>query len=700
MSKPNILVLCNDEEQHFDLYLSLLPPDKLAAFKAKLRARNWFLANGVSFDNHHGTSIPCTSSRSVMWTGHHAPDTQLVDNVEFSYQISLGKYDPAISGALSSEYGPPTLGHLFNDLGYYPAYQGKVHLAHDVLLDSATNMEERFGFRDWSGTMPGPVVKDFEGPNMGHALDPAIAAKAVKWLRKTGTELSKLAKPWLLLVNFINPHDTMLVDIDGFGKIQTPQGKHFPIVRGPYTEWWNPVAPANFTPNMANDIKPRPQAHDIWASLCSATFGNIPYEGECKVPLADGSTITVPMWQAFLNHYLNCIIDNDAQMWKVLDAFLSEPGLSGARQNTLLVWTADHGDMMMSHGGVSSYYQDGRGEADPQTAHHVWMPLRQKGPFIFRENYKLPMVVASLSRTLLPTPHTRTQVLSNHTDLVPTLLAWGGAAPDWYASRYAAYLQRLALPVKTTLCGKDLGPVVKAPAQYTTPQWGGRSALLFTYDCANSQDPQEAADVANGVATRPVHYENRACMRGFFDGKYKYARYFSALNYARQYQHSGDYAQLTQASGVGDNAWYGMDLVLLDTVADPAELVNRIEQANGSPLPTPQTLNARLDALMAAELYDPQRVPNTLQQAFDNLPWVNSFSPQFGKPGATLVTISGAALTNRPEVYFAGVRAFNVVINADNTLGVYVPLGAGNGPITVRTSKGAHSSIGTFTVRA
>ncbi|MEN9864843.1 MAG: hypothetical protein RL748_433, partial [Pseudomonadota bacterium] len=376
----------------------------------------------------------------------------------------------------------------------------------------------------------------------------------------------------------------------------------------------------------------------------------------------------------------------------------SDARLATAPQNTLLVWTADHGDMMMSHGGVSSYYQEGRGDADPQTAHHVWMPLRQKGPFIFRENYKLPLVVASLSSALIPAPHTRTPVLSNHTDLVPTLLAWGGADKDWYANHYASYLQRLALPLKTTLCGKDLSPVAKAPTQYITPQWGGRSALLFTYDCLNSQDPQVAADSADGVAIKPSHYENRACMRGFFDGKYKYARYFSALNYVSQYKNSGNYAQLTQATGTGSNAWYGMDLVLLDTVADPAELHNRILQADGSAYPSPQTLNAQLDALMAVELYNPQRVPNTVQQSLDNLPWVFQFSPGSGTAGSTLVTINGAGLINRPEVYFNGIRAFNVVVNADNSLGVYVPLGASSGPITVRTSKGVHSSIATFTV--
>ncbi|MFM7754827.1 MAG: sulfatase-like hydrolase/transferase [Cyanobium sp.] len=692
MSKPNILVLCNDEEQHYDFYLSLLPPDKLDAFKLKLKARKWFLENGVSFDNHHGTSIPCTSSRSVMWTGHHAPDTQLVDNMEFPYQISLGRYDAKETGALSTEYGPPTLGHLFRDLGYYPAYQGKVHLAQDVQLDSAEEMYQRYGFNNWSGTTRGSEVKDFEGPNMGHQLDPTIAEKADYWLRNKAPE-----QPWLLLVNFINPHDTMLVNIDGSGQIQVQQSTQFPILPSPYTEWWNPVAPANFTLNMANDIHPRPQAHDIFASICSATFGNIPYEGQCQVKI-DGKSTTVPMWQAFLNHYLNCIVDNDAQMWTVLNAFLTEPKLAKARENTLLVWTSDHGDMMMSHGGVSSYYQEGRGGDDTQTAHHVWMPLRQKGPFIFRENYKVPMVVASLSRTLVPAPKSRTPVLSNHTDLVPTLLAWGGADQDWYRQRYTSYLQRLALPLKTTLCGKDLGPVVKAPAQYTTPQWGGRSALLFTYDCLNSQDPQVAADSADGVAIKPTHYENRACMRGFFDGKYKYARYFSALNYARQYKNSGNYAQLTQVSGSAGNVWYGMDLVLIDTMADPTELHNRILQANGSSYPTPQTLNDQLDKLMEAELYDPQRVPNTLQQSLDNLPWVFKFSPSSGSAGQTLVTIRGPGLTNRPEVYFSGVRAFNVVVNADNSLGVYVPLGAGNGPITVRTSKGVHTSVASFTI--
>ena len=697
MPQPNILVICNDEEQHFDLYLSLLPDTMRGKFLAKLKARTWFLAHGVSFDNHHGTSIPCSSSRSVMWTGRHAPDTQLVDNMEFPYQISLGRYDAGVSGTLGTEYGPPTLGHMFKDLGYYPAYQGKVHLAQDVQLSSADMMEARYGFRDWSGTLPGPKVSDLEGPSMGHLLDPAIADKAVKWLHD---KAPKLNQPWLLLVNFINPHDTMLVDIDGKGKIQVMQSIGFPIVAGPYRDWWAPVAPANFTPSLSQDISPRPQAHDIWATICSATFGNIPYEGMCEVEIEDGKKLTVPMWQAFINHYLNCIVDNDAQMWKVLSTFLNDPALEKARNNTILVWTADHGDMMMSHGGVSSYYQEGLGQADPQTAHNVWMPLRQKGPFIFRENYKVPFVVASLAKSLVPTPHTRTVALSNHTDIVPTLLSWAGAKASWYQTRYGSYIQRLSWPIKTYLTGKDLSPIAKAPAQFTQPQWGGRNALLFTYDTLNSQDIETAAASADGKPLPPAHFENRACMRGFYDGKIKYARYFSAFNYAQQARvmSNESYASLTQRGTRDGKPWYGMDLLLLDTEHDPTELHNAVLNAGSQNLPTLDALNTRLHELMHAELYDAARVPQTVQFSFDDKPWVFKFSPESGTPGQTLVTISGPGLINRPEVYFAGVRALNVTINADKSLSTWVPLGCGSGTISVYTSKGAHTSIAEFKV--
>ena len=507
MNKPNILVFCSDEEQHLDQVLSLLHEEDKARFLARLKTRTWFREHGVSFDNHHGTSIPCTSARGVMWTGHHAPDTQLVDNMEVPYQISLGAYDPTVTGTLSTEYGPPTLGHMLDALGYYAAFHGKVHLAQDAQLDSTDAMWKRYGFHDWTGTLPLPMVKDMEGTDMGHLLDPVIAEKAVNWLHDTAPGLTK---PWALVVSFINPHDTMLVDIDGKRSVQKMQTPSYPIAPSPYREWWNPKPPPNFAPNFGvQDTGPRPQAHDLWASICSVMFGNVPFGGQCEVN-AGNRKIIAPMWQAMINHYLNCIIDNDEQMWKVLRAWLLEPGLAASRRNTVLLLTSDHGDMMMSHGAVSSWYQDALGDDDGTTASSVWMPLRQKGPFIYRENYRLPLVIASPSTDYVPNPGSRVPVLSNHLDLVPTLLGYAGAGAggksiaDWYWQTYGAWLKRLAMPIGKSLCGFDLGPVAKTPSAYPQPQWGKRTALLFTYDTINTLDPQAAMQSTRGLNAEQI----------------------------------------------------------------------------------------------------------------------------------------------------------------------------------------------------
>ena len=92
-------------------------------------------------------------------------------------------------------------------------------------------------------------------------------------------------------------------------------------------------------------------------------------------------------------------------------------------------------------------------------------------------------------------------------------------------------------------------------------------------------------------------------------------------------------------------------------------------------------------------------MPLLMQWATAGKPWITSVSPKGGPPGETVVTLSGPGLQNRPEVYFKGLRSLKVTQNSDGSLSAAVPLGAEDGPITVRTAAGSHSSYTVFDVR-
>ncbi len=607
--RPNVLLILNDEERHWAMTEACVVPERLAAYQSLIPARMKLRSRGVRFSNYYTATAPCSPARSVCYTGHHAPDTQVVDNLNFDQQESLNENVPTVADILARA-------------GYYCAYKGKVHLAHD--LDTAAEMRAMYGFRDWEGPSK---LGDTEGPKSGWTRDPDIAADAEDWLTNTATSLGK---PWFLAVNFINPHDVMMVDIDSRGEVQQAQSDSWPIMppppAEPYYYWWNPSKPGNFpgidgyTPDSQG---PRPQALDEWASLLSAMFGNVPLEDVepylCDVEVYAGEThkttakktIRVPMWQAYLNYYLNCMIDNDAAMTTVLDA-LSATSL---QESTIVLFGADHGELAMSHGGYSRYFDEAMTadaeDADTSTA--TLMPLRQKGPFAYEENNNVPFVVASfsdnassLSRRYVPTLDIDVPALASSVDLVPTLIAWAGKTSSWYTQQFGSVLS--GLDMREALPGTSLTSVVKAPARFTSPQWSsngaGRTAVLMTADTPTTVDADAAYVLAGGGnAAEVVSYEKRGMLRAFFDGSTKYVRYFSPLDYATVNSEGSASIGYEEARALGN----GQDLQVFDHGEDSLERWNVAENAD---VPS---MNQRLHDLMVAELADPTRTPNTVR---------------------------------------------------------------------------------------
>ncbi len=90
---------------------------------------------------------------------------------------------------------------------------------------------------------------------------------------------------------------------------------------------------------------------------------------------------------------------------------------------TLVIFTADHGELALSHMGYSRFYQAATTKNyEPLSVttqqRPVAIPLRQKGPFVYQENNQLPLVVArlsdktgSLAKKLLPTVNVDTPAL-------------------------------------------------------------------------------------------------------------------------------------------------------------------------------------------------------------------------------------------------------------------------------------------------
>ncbi|MFI9410465.1 sulfatase-like hydrolase/transferase [Nocardia gamkensis] len=319
------------------------------------------------------------------------------------------------------------------------------------------------------------------GPNEGTREDPGVVAGAVDWLRRHGRD----RRPWLCVVSMVNPHDMMycprfyrLEDVPDHG--------------------------ADVPPNFESDLSAKPRVQTAWRTMNEAVGGLMP--NDVDSPL--GRT----QWRQWGNWYLELLRRTDDSMAEVLDAL----DRSGGAADTVVVRVADHGELGGAHG------------------------LRQKGAMIYRENNRVPLVIADPRN---PATHgTSTAALTSHIDLVPTLAALAGIDP-----------------AASPLPGKDLTPLLTDPAGVT------RDALLLTSDAESS-----------GGQVAGVEY----CLRGAITPRYSFARYSTPQGIAGP---RGEF-----------------DYELYDRQEDPLELRNLAH--NGGAAELVEQMNDLVDTLVAREL--------------------------------------------------------------------------------------------------
>jgi arylsulfatase A-like enzyme len=634
VSSPNFLMLVVDQERRWDLTLPLLHEDLRRRLWERLRAHRWLAANGVSFANHYASAIPCSPARAGLYTGFHAPDTQIINVMEFM-SFSLGVYNPQAPRATGS--GPATLGHMLshreNEAGpdYYCAYKGKWHIALDTDLKTPSQMENSYGFKDWT---PHDTAY-FDAALAGAHNERCIAVDAADWLTETAPRIVADGRPWFLAVNMINPHDVQYAALGSLppGLPKTLLGIAPIPNRPPYFDWWNPGKPPNFGPPPGS-ADPRPFAIDGFAGVLSVAFGNIPFDDDhlCTVCTASDETRQVPMWQAYLNYYINCMVDVDEKLWTVIEAFCNAGPRIGI-ENTRIIYLGDHGEQAMSQAGESSVYNGARGGLFKKVKpiKPAPMPLRSKGSLLYEESAHVPLIFAAapVPASWLPDEHRGTQVktLSSHVDIVPTVLDLAGKRAGWYERTYGHYLSELAIPLKPALPGTSLAAIVADPCAYRDKvgwddgKGNGRHRALITGDALDTFDPIAAwAAVTLSLPDLKLHVGDKAIMRAMVaanragDGVVKFGRWFSMRNYAEQADMTGDYQKLHTPECLRKpmRTYLGQDVQVFDLHSDPHELRN-LATAKRIGIDV-QELSTGLRDLMTRELSGPGRTPLEAQK--------------------------------------------------------------------------------------
>jgi arylsulfatase len=496
----NFLFILTDQQRYFR-------PGELPA-GYRLPAYERLLSRGTLFENHRINSCVCTSSRSVLYTGRHIQQTKMFDNTNFPWINSM-----------STDL--PTIGHLLREAGYTTAYKGKWHLTKEFETVNElgtpsqifTREMEAYGFSDYFGI--GDIIAHDQG---GYLHDGITSAMGVNWLRGRGKALAAQNKPWFLAVNMVNPHDIMFLDTDRPGQpVQARKllGNIRPEPAHPlYAQQWAFDLPASH--RQALNAAGRPAAHSDYMRSHDGLVGHIDESDAWR-------------WRRRHNYYLNCLQDVDCNVLPLLD----ELDTLGLASNTIVVFTADHGDLDGAH------------------------RLHGKGATAYREQNQVPLIVVHPAHA----GGRRCKAVTTHLDIAPTLVHLSGATTAQKAT------------ITKGLPGKDVSPLLAAPDK--AGHAAVRDGALYCYNMfayidgdfmdqavSTMMQPDGKAKVkaAAQAGTLRPDLGKRGAIRSVFDGRYQFARYFSP----RQHNRPGSLEALFKLN----------DVELFDLDKDPHEMTN------------------------------------------------------------------------------------------------------------------------------
>jgi arylsulfatase A-like enzyme len=418
--------------------------------------------HGVTFTNHYIASAMCSPSRASFLTGQTPQVHHVFDQMEYSYT-------PSLSPDL------PNVGSVLKGLGYKTAYFGKFEMDQQLLDPKPTvnysASTQPYGFDVFSAG--GDIGSQ---PQSGFDNDPFIAGESVRWLRANARQGEK---PFFMVTSFVNAHDIMYGDANVPGqpaveKAVSPKALPPLPASSLYEKKWSFTLPPSLeepltAPGMPRALLEYKKGWDGWT-------GSIPADRK-------------DMWSIFYNYYLNTIRDEDRALQQIVDV-LNEMDLW---RDTVVIFTADHGEMGGAHGG-----------------------LKGKGPFSYEANSHVPLIIAHPAGK----DGAASSALTSHLDLLPTFVGLTGL-PE--ASRPDSVK---ALP------GHDFSALLVEPEKASVH--AVRPGVLFNYVGVQTVDADycRALNAAPylGQPSPPVtqaKLDKRGFLSFVFDGRYKFGRYFA-----------------------------------------------------------------------------------------------------------------------------------------------------------------------------
>ncbi len=396
MTQPNILWICTDQQRS----------DSLGCYGNPIvRTPNIdsIAKRGIRFTRHITPMQICSPSRASMATGLYPRNHQLITN---------GRVLPE---------SVPTLMTLLSKAGYRTHGVGKQHFQ-PLLAPAELNMPDSRAFWDkpeaktWTGPYYGYQTMDML---LGESDTAHLAGHYANWLQENHPEARELLKPeyakqpppedldeiwqsampaefhynsWITdrSVDFLHQRSDQTEPFFLFVSYPDP---HHPL--DPPEAYANRYNPADIPlPNVtAVDLKGRPPYCDSlypkgqgFRELYWAADEGV--EAGATITTDDISDESLQMAIAYTYDMIEMIDDGVGQLLDTLAA-------QGQLENTIVIFTSDHGDYLGDHG------------------------LLHKGPASYRQLTEVPLVMSGPGIQAGMTA----DGMTNHIDLTPTLLA-------------------------------------------------------------------------------------------------------------------------------------------------------------------------------------------------------------------------------------------------------------------------------------
>ena len=470
----------------------------LAGADYELPAMKALADHGVTFPKHYISAAQCSPSRASFLTGQPPQVTGVIDQMQFSFVRSL-----------SPEM--PNMGSVLKAMGYKTAYFGKFEMDQSI-LDPKPSVNYRDVAQPYGFDVFGAGGDIGSTPDSGYENDLFIAGESARYLREAAAPDAQKTQPFFMVASFVNPHDIMYGD----GNVPGQPPVQIPVVASAI-----PPAPANvlyekewaFT--LPESLSESLSAPGMPGALAEYKKGWDGWSGTIPTDRKD-------MWTIFYNYYLNAIQDVDRGIQQIVD-ILNETDMW---RNTVVVFTADHGEMGGAHGGIKG-----------------------KGPFAYEENIHVPLIISHPTAKAGAT----CSALTSHLDLLPTFAGLTGL-PE---SKRPATVK--ALP------GRDFSSLLAEPEKASLTQI--RPAILFNYvgpstvdgDFLNkTMDTQFRNEVSPPLSQ--ANLTKRGLLALAYDGRYKFGRYYAPT--------------ACNTPTTLDEILKNNDVQLFDLQNDPAEVKN------------------------------------------------------------------------------------------------------------------------------